>query len=190
MMDATDAPVLRNRNRRASFGLSNRLNRAVWGITWLLLAAWTPPALSPWRVFLLKVFGAKMASGSAVAASSKVWLPRHLQMGEHSTLGPGVDCYNMAPIKIGARSVISQRAFLCGGTHDISDRRFQLIARSITIGDDVWIASEAFVGPGVQVADGCVLGARGCAFSDLESWTVYRGNPAVPFKKRQWRASS
>ena len=86
--------------------------------------------------------------------------------------------------------VVSQRAVLCGGTHDIGDALFQLKVAPITVGDHVWIASEAFVGPGVHIGDGCVLGARGCAFSDLEPWTVYRGNPAVRLKERRWRQAA
>jgi putative colanic acid biosynthesis acetyltransferase WcaF len=108
-------------------------------------------------------------------------------MAARSTLAPDVECYNMAPIAIGARTIVSQRAFLCAGTHDISDPSFQLAARPITIGSDVWIAAEAFVGPGVEIGDGCVLGARACAFKKLEPWTVYLGNPAAPVKSRIWR---
>jgi putative colanic acid biosynthesis acetyltransferase WcaF len=144
--------------------------------------------MNPWRVFLLNLFGAKVSKEAAIAASARIWLPAHLELGPRSTLGPGVDCYNMAPIAVGARTIVSQRAFLCAGAHDIRDPSFQLTARPIFIGDDVWIAAEAFVGPGVTIGDGCVLGARACAFADLEAWTVYRGNPAGPVKPRAWRS--
>jgi putative colanic acid biosynthesis acetyltransferase WcaF len=173
--------------RGPSFTLSNRLFRLLWSAVWLIMARWTPGFMSHWRVFLLNLFGASVSSRAAVAASARIWLPAHLEMGPYSTLGPGVDCYDMAPIVIGARSVISQRSVLCAGTHDISDPNFQLVARPIVIGDDVWIAAEAFVGPGVTVGDGCVLGARACAFHDLEKWTVYRGNPASSINTRRWR---
>jgi putative colanic acid biosynthesis acetyltransferase WcaF len=102
---------------------------------------------------------------------------------------PQVDCYNMAMITIGARTVISQRAVLCAGTHDINDQNLQLTTDPIRIGDDVWIAAEAFIAGGFRVGNGCVLGARACAFADLNAWTVYRGNPAVPIKPRAFRAS-
>jgi acetyltransferase-like isoleucine patch superfamily enzyme len=40
-------------------------------------------------------------------------------------------------------------------------------------------------GPGMTVAQEAVLGARGCAFKDLEAWTVYGGNPARALKRRR-----
>jgi putative colanic acid biosynthesis acetyltransferase WcaF len=171
----------------ASFTLANRLVRLLWSVVWLTCIRWTPGFLNPWRIFLLTCFGAKVSSRAAIAGSARIWLPSNLQIGDRSTLGPGVDCYNMAPITIGERTVISQRAFLCAGTHDIQDADFQLVARPITIGNDVWIAAEAFVAPGVAVGDGTVLGARACAFDNLSSWTVYRGNPAVAIRARKWR---
>jgi putative colanic acid biosynthesis acetyltransferase WcaF len=47
------------------------------------------------------------------------------------------------------------------------------------------VAAEAFVGPGVTLGDGAVLGARGVAFADLEPWTVYIGNPMREVRKRR-----
>ena len=185
-MTADHAPRVRLHAGEASFTLGSRLHRAVWRLAWLTLASWTPPALSRWRCALLRLFGATIEPGANVYGSIRVWLPRNLHLGRDASLGPGVECYNMARVKIGDRTVISQRAFLCGGTHDTSDPTFQLRALPITIGSDVWIASEAFVGPGVTVGDGCVVGARACAFKDLSAWTVYRGNPAQPIKPRRW----
>ena len=189
-MKPVDVPLRRSVRHGPSFTLSQRLHRILWQAVWSLLASWTPASFSPWRIQLLKLFGAKVHPGAAIASSARVWLPRNLELGSQSALGPGVDCYNMGMITIGAGVVVSQRAVLCGGTHDIHDELFQLKVAPITIGDHVWIASEAFVGPGVHVGEGCVLGARGCAFSDLDPWTVYRGNPAVRLKERRWRKAA
>ena len=174
----------------ASFSLSNRIERLVWRIAWLIFARWTPPMFSPWRIWLLKRFGAQVAPGAKIAASTKVWFARNLVLGQNAALGPGVECYTQATITIGARVVVSQRSYLCAGSHDIRDRNFQLIAKSITICDDAWIAAEAFVGPGVQIGEGAVLGARGCAFDRLDAWTVYRGNPAQRVGERQFEGRS
>ena len=172
-----------------SFALSHRLFRLVWQASWLLLAAWTPPPLRRWRRRVLVAFGARLAPGADVRASARVWYPPNLVMGNGAVLGPGATCYNIARVTIGARTVVSQGAHLCTGSHDLADPHFQLVAKPIVLGDRVWIAAEAFVGPGVMAGDGAVLGARAAAFSDLSAWTVYRGNPAGAIRLRRLRAN-
>jgi putative colanic acid biosynthesis acetyltransferase WcaF len=93
----------------------------------------------------------------------------------------------MDRVTIGAFAVISQGAQLCGGTHLVDSPDFQLVTRPIAVGAHAWIAADAFVGPGVRVGEGAVLGARAVAFRDLEPWTIYAGNPARPLRTRQWR---
>lgn len=173
-----------------SFTLANRVHRAVWQAVWFLFASWTPNAFRPWRRFLLKLFGAKLGHRSDVRGSARVWYPPNLLMGDCVLLGPHVNCYNMAPITLESWALVSQGAHLCAGTHDIRSAEFQLMARPITVGAKAWIAAEAFVGPGVTVGSGAVLGARGAAFSHLEPWTVYRGNPAVAIGPRRMRDES
>lgn len=99
-------------------------------------------------------------------------------------LAEGVICYNVAPITIRTGSLVSQRAHLCAASHDINSDAFGLQPRPIDIGRQCWIAAEAFVGPGVSMGDGAVLGARAVAFQNLEMWSVYRGNPAKFLKMR------
>lgn len=170
-----------------SFALRNRLYRAAWSVAWLLLARWTPPPLRGWRRWLLRLFGAQVAPTANIYGSARIWSPAHLVVGDHAAIGPGAIVYSMAPIAIGAHCVISQRAHLCAGTHDIEDAAFQLHARPIVIGARAWIAAEAFVGPGVTVGEGAVLGARGCAMRDLAPWTVHVGNPAAAVRARRIR---
>lgn len=168
-----------------SFALSNRVERAAWMLTWLLLARWTPPVLHPWRVWLLRRFGAKVGRKVKVYASARIWLPRNLAIADGASIGPRVTCYCIAPISLGAGAIVSQGAHLCTGTHLIDNLSFQLVARPIRIGVDAWIAAEAFVGPRVVVGDGAVLGARAVAMRDLAPWTVYAGNPARPLRQRR-----
>jgi putative colanic acid biosynthesis acetyltransferase WcaF len=170
-----------------SFSRGNRLYRLTWTIAWLLLARWTPPPLRAWRRFLLRLFGARVSPTANIYASARIWSPANLMIGDHAAIGPRATIYCMAPITIARFAVVSQGAHLCAGTHDIEDPMFQLRARPIAIGARSWIAAEAFVGPGVAVGEGAVLGARGCAMRDLEPWTVYRGNPAEVVRRRRVR---
>ena len=170
-----------------SFSLRHRLFRLVWNTTWLLLASWTPPMLHGWRRFLLGMFGAKVDPTAVIYGSAQIWYPPHLEMGPHSCLGPRANCYAMARITLGPYALISQGAHLCAGSHDIEDEHFQLVAHPITIEANAWVAAEAFVGPGVTIGEGAVLGARGVAFRDLAPWTVHVGNPARQIRQRKLR---
>jgi putative colanic acid biosynthesis acetyltransferase WcaF len=91
----------------------------------------------------------------------------------------------MAKISIGAYAIVSQDAKLCAGMHDIDDPGFLLLTKPIVIGAHAWVAASAFVGPGVIVGEGAVLGACSVAFSNLDAWGVYIGNPTVYLRERK-----
>lgn len=183
-MNTIDAPLARPAAGKPSFSLANRIRRLTWQIVYWSAFRLTPTPMAGWRNMILRLFGARIAATARISPSVRIWWPGHLTMEDQATLGPATDCYNMAHITIGARAVISQKAVLCAGSHDISDPSFQLIARPIRIGADSWVASEAFVGPGGVVGDRAVLGARAVLFGQAEADGVYAGNPARLIKTR------
>ena len=183
-MKVLDAATTRPLEGGATFSLGNRLFRAMWGVAWLVLARWTPPPLPGWRRLVLRAFGAEVGCGARLYGSTRIWYPPHLVLGEQALLGPGVIVYNQGRITIGRRVVVSQRAHLCASSHDIRDPDFQLVLRPVTIRDGAWVAAEAFVGPGVTVGEGAVIGARAVLLRDAEAGGVYQGNPAVRVKAR------
>ena len=185
-----DAGLSRAIEGGASFSLGNRLTRVVWGIAWLLLARFTPPPLHGWRRLVLRAFGARIGRGARVHASVAIWLPRNLELGEQVLIGPGARLYNQGTIAIGAWSVVSQRAHLCASTHRVDDPDFQLECRPIAIGERCWVATEAFVGPGVTMGDGAVLAARAALFENAAADGIYRGNPARFIRQRGRRHGS
>lgn len=169
------------------FSLRNRIERVLFGLAWTFLARWTPPPLHAWRCLILRAFGARIGKGVRIYGATIVWLPANLSLGDDALIGPRVRLYNQGRIDVGAGAVISQGAHICASSHDVSDPLFQLILRPIRIEDKAWIAADAFVGPGVTVGEGAVLAARGVAVRDMDSWTIYGGNPAQPIKPRRFR---
>jgi putative colanic acid biosynthesis acetyltransferase WcaF len=167
-----------------TFALSDRLRRFAWSICWGLLGAWTPRPFHRWRRVILVAFGARIDPTARVYGQTTIWWPPHLTVGRHAVIAPGVNCYNVAAITIRDFAVVSQGAHLCTGTHDVDDARFPLRAKPIVVDDQAWVAAEAFVGPGVTVGEGAVLGARGVAFRDLDPWGIYAGNPARKLRER------
>ena len=184
-MTPLDARTARSHQGGPSFALSHRLYRGLWIVTWALFAAWTPPPAHRWRVFLLNLFGADVHPTCHVYGSTRVWDPRRLRMRPRARLGPRTNCYCIAQIDLGEGAVVSQDSTLCTGSHDIRDPYFQLFAKPIIVDADAWVAAESFVGPGVKIGEGAVLGARGVAFRDLEPWTVFIGNPCEVLRPRR-----
>ncbi len=105
-------------------------------------------------------------------------------MGDYSCLAPCVDCYCVAPVSIGAHSTISQYSYLCAASHDFENPSMPLVTLPVTIEDQAWICIDVFIGPGVSIGQGAVVGARASVFADVEPWTVVGGNPARLIKKR------
>ena len=169
----------------ATFTLANRLQRALWQLTCRLLFWPSPIPLHGWRCWLLRRFGARIADGCAVYPDVRIWAPWNLEMASKACLGPGVRCYNMAPVSLGRRALVSQHSHLCTGSHDYTAETFDLTAAPITIGDDAWLCAEAFVAPGLTIGAGTVVGARAVVTRSLPAWTVCAGHPCRPIKSRR-----
>lgn len=168
-----------------TFTLKSRIFRLVWTVTWGAFGIWTPAPMHGWRRFLLRSFGADIHATAKIYPGVRIWFPPFLRMEARSCLGPEVICYCMDEISLGPYALVSQRAHLCGGGHNIDDPAFQLETGAIRLGSYAWVGAEAFVGPGVTVGDGAVLGARAVTVKDLAPWTVYVGNPARGLRPRR-----
>lgn len=163
------------------------VGRALWYVVEATAFRHSPRTFYGYRSWLLRRFGADVHPTARVRPSVSIEVPWNLSIGEGSMVGDHAILYCLGPVKIGARCTVSQYAHLCAGTHDHTRRSFPLVKSRITLGDDVWVAADAFVGPDVTLADGVVLGARSSAFGDLPPWTVCAGTPARPVKPREMR---
>lgn len=162
----------------------HRLRRIIWASVNATIYRWAGGRVFwPFRKALLKLFGARIDKRAYIYASSRIFAPWQLEVGR-ACIGPQTEIYNKAPISIGNDSVVSQGSFLCAASHDITSLMLPLSTRPISIGDNAWIAAGAFVGMGVNIGEGAVVGARAAVFKDVEPWTVVGGNPAKFIKKR------
>lgn len=162
--------------------------RAIWEAVWLTLFRPSPIFMHGWRRFLLGCFGAALGRGVHVYPSARVWAPWLLTMGNHSCLGPNVNCYNVGGVTLGPFAIVSQYSYLCGATHDFTRASMPLQPAAIVLCARAWVAADAFLGPGVTVGDGAVVGARSSVYKDVPEWTVVAGNPARVLKPREYRA--
>jgi len=157
--------------------------RVLWGIGHLLFRMSPRPCFG-FRRWMLRLFGARVGKGVNVYPSAHIYFPWNLEIGDWSCIGEWALVYNLGAVKIGDRSTISQRVHLCAGTHNYRDASMPLLKLPIDIGASVWVCADAFVGPGVKVGTGAVIGARAVAVKDVAPWTVVAGNPAQIVKPR------
>lgn len=163
---------------------TNQLARAIWAVIYTILFRPSPRSFHAWRRTILRLFGARVGRGAHPYPSCKIWAPWNLVMGEHACLGPYVDCYNVARIEISEYATVSQYSYLCSATHDYTKLSMPLIPQPIRICARAWVAAAAFVGPGITVGEGAVVGARSCVVKNVPAWTIVAGNPARIIKSR------
>jgi putative colanic acid biosynthesis acetyltransferase WcaF len=135
-------------------------------------------------VLILRCFGASIHRSAMIHPSALIEFPWNFSAGENVIIEHCVIINCMGRIEIGDGTRISQYAHLCAGTHNYRDRRMPIVRRSIHVGRNVWIAADAFVGPGVRIGDGSLLAARSSAFGNLPAGQICVGEPARPRKKR------
>lgn len=167
------------------FPLGNKIRRLFWMVVWRLFCSWTPIPMHSWRIFVLKLFGAKIGKNNFIYPSCKIWAPWLLETQDVVTIGGNVEIYNPGKVRLEHHAIISQYAYLCGATHDYNSPDFQYISKEIILKPYAWVCAKAIVLSGVTCEEGSVLGAGSTTSKNLLPWTVYAGNPACPVKERR-----
>lgn len=155
---------------------------------WIFDAAFvrsTPQILYSWRRFAWRLFGAEVGRNVLIRPGVRVVFPWKVKVGDYCWIGDGATLYSLAEITIGQHSVISQDAYLCAGTHDHRDVAFPMQASPIVIESECWVAARAFIGPGVRVCHGAVVGACAVVLSDVAQAAIVAGIPARTVGRRE-----
>jgi len=156
----------------------------LWWIVHALFFKLSPQVFYGWRRFLLRAFGAKIGKDVLLRPSVQITYPWKVSIGDYSWIGDEVVLYSLGKIIIGSNSVISQRSYLCTGSHDYQKIDFPIYSKKITIGNECWLATDVFVAPGVKIGNGAVIGARSTVIADISERTVNIGSPTREIKKR------
>jgi putative colanic acid biosynthesis acetyltransferase WcaF len=160
------------------------LKETLWIVTSLILFRLCPFSFSALKCSILRAFGARVGKNVTIKPQVKITFPWKLTVGDHVWLGEECWLLNLELISIGSHACISQRAFLCTGSHDYKRMSFNLIVKPITIENGAWLGAGCWVGPSVTVGAHAVLTAGSVAAKNLEANGIYRGNPAELVKQR------
>jgi len=165
--------------------LKARVLRVLWQVVWAVLFVSSPRPFHGWRQFLLRVFGARIGKGNHFYPTCRIPEPWKIVVGNYSCVGPGALLYASGGITIGSYVTVSQYAHICTSSHDYDDPAMRQTFAPVIISDRAWICADAFVGPGVTIHRGAVVGARAVVTKEVEAWTVMAGNPARQIGNRQ-----
>jgi putative colanic acid biosynthesis acetyltransferase WcaF len=158
--------------------LRRRIGLLVWAAAWPLLCGWTPKPLNPWRLFVLRLFGAKLHGRPFVHGRARVQQPWNLTMHHRACLGDGAVAYSLGEIELHEGCTIAQEAYLCTGTHDFDSPDLALRTAPIRVGRGVFVGARAFVLPGVELGEGAVVGAAAVVTRNVAPFAIVAGNPA------------
>jgi putative colanic acid biosynthesis acetyltransferase WcaF len=178
-----DAPAWVDLRRYDQSGFDRGRSGGVILLWWLVQAIafpLTPHSFHHARVFLLRLFGAQIGQGVVIRPTARFTYPWKVRIGDYSWIGDDVVLYSLDQITIGEHCVISQKSYLCTGSHDMQDPAFGLQTAAIAVGNGAWVATDCFVAPGVKIGANAVIGARSNVLADIPDRQVCWGNPCRP----------
>ncbi len=166
------------------WSIRHRLRVLLWTIVSAIFFRPTPKPLNPWRVLLLRMFGATVRGRPFVAASAIIKMPWNLTLEHRACIGDRVEIYNLGPVTLREGCTIAQHVYLCGGTHDFADPALPLVVGPIEVGPHAFVGARAFILPGVTIGERAIVGACAVVTKDVAPETIVAGNPARPVGTR------
>lgn len=176
------------KNFDASKGLdrgASRIKELFWYMTKVVFFLSALPYPSGIKVFLLRLFGAKVGHHVTIKPRVNIHFPWKLQIGSHVWIGEEAFLLNFEPLTIGDNVCISQRAFICGGNHDFRSPSMDYRNGPIILEDGCWVGACSFVGPSVTIGVDTVIAAGSIVTSNVASGLVCRIYP-LEFNKPRW----
>lgn len=172
-------------NFKEPYQFKNKLKRYLFKVLWFFFVRPFPGKMArKWTIFLLNSFGANVHHTSIIYSSAKILMPWNLIMYEGSCIANNVIVENSDKVVIGAFSIISQYSYLCTASHDFRDINFPQFSKPILVGRMCWISANCFIGPGVKLGEGSVVGASSSVFKNVDEWQIVGGNPVRNLGKR------
>jgi putative colanic acid biosynthesis acetyltransferase WcaF len=162
----------------------NIIQRILWHIVGSICINSNYPFPVAFKVFILKIFGAKIGKGVIIKPQVLVKYPWFLEIGDYVWIGELVWIDNLVKVKIGNNVCLSQGAMLLTGNHDYTKSAFDLIVGEIHLEEGVWIGAKAVVCPGVLAKSHAVLAVNSVITKEMLPYTIYQGNPAREVRKR------
>ena len=168
-------------NRSFDRGAS-RVKEVCWILVRAMLFMHSIPVPSRFKVLALRLFGAKVGTGVVIRSRVEVSFPWRLEIGDYVWIGNDVTILSLEKVTIGSHCCLSQRTFLCTGSHDYRKESFDLIVKPIVVEPHSWVSAQCMVCPGVTIGTGSVCAAGSIVRKDVPPHSIVEGVPAQVVK--------
>jgi putative colanic acid biosynthesis acetyltransferase WcaF len=166
-------------NKTFSRGASRFKEVLWWLCRTLLFDSWFPVP-SALKTNALRLFGAQIGKGVVIRGRVNITFPWRFKCGDNVWIGDEVHILSLAEVIVGSDVCLSQRAFVCTGSHNHQSESFDLVTKPIIISDGCWVGALTFLAPGVTLEAGSVTAAGSVVVKDVAAGVTVAGNPARP----------
>ena len=139
------------------------------------------------RRFVYRALGAEIGKNVVFHFRTEMRGLHRLKIGDGTIIGDNALLAAQRGLTIGKNVNLSSNVSIYSGAHDHRDPYFRSTAattRPITIGDRVWIGSNAIILTGVNIGEGAVVCAGCVVTKDVEPYAVVAGIPAKKVNER------
>lgn len=175
---------LRNENTNAGTTKSYKIKLLIWRCVDMIFFKTSPTVFNFWRIFLLRIFGAKIGRGSYISPRATILIPWNFEMGNFSSIDDYAFIKPRVKITIGDYVSIANFVHLIPAGHDVRSRGFESDMQPITIGSGAFIGADTFVYRGVNIGQMAVIGARSVVLKNMPENMICYGHPCMPMSER------
>lgn len=169
------------------------LKRKVGAALYYGIAKHLPPSYSGIQIgqTALRRFCGKLMlahCGKKVNIEKNAYFSSRISLGDYS--GIGVNARIHGTCKIGNHVMMGEDCIVITRNHRYSRMDIPMMnqgfeeEKPVTIGNDVWIGDRVTILPGVQIGDGCVIGAGAVVTREIPPYSIAAGVPAKVIRSR------
>lgn len=137
------------------------------------------------RKIIFKLAGVKVGAGTTIHMGAKFFDPRGVKIGADTIVGDKAFLDGRDKLIIGDHVDIASEVMIYNSEHDINSEHFSAINAPVEIGDYVFIGPRSIILPGVKVGKGAIVAAGAVVTKDIPDFAIAGGVPAKVIGERK-----
>ena len=134
-----------------------------------------------WRIGTTGIV--RVGSGSVIRSGSEIKVDGRLDIGKRVLIGAGCTLSVLESLRIGDDCLLAERVSLRDHDHRFLDPLAPIASQGyriapVRLGRNVWLGAGVTLLPGVELGDGCVVGANAVVTHSFPERCVIAGVPA------------